>query len=434
MTSSPEPTRPRGATGTPSTAGPRPGGLFYGWYIVLGGAFSNFLVSAISVWGFGVFIKPLQQEFGWSSAVVAAGFSIRSFQQGSLAPFVGILVDRIGPRKMLFIGTVLLSLGFFLFSAAQNIPMYFAASLLIALGQSLGTFTAFTTTLMRWFSLKRGRAMGILNAGNGGGYFLVPAIAFLVSTAGWREALLVCGAANLLVGLPVAYLLRDAPSQMGLAPDGRPPTIEERSPTTEAVPLEGASLSEALHSRAFYHLAFAQALGGGAVNAWIVHTIPHLQNVGFSLGAATAIGVGFAACQVAFRPAAGFLGDRVGRRRLFIGGFVFLTIGLVVFSQLRADRLWLLPMYYLTFAFGQASWVVLQAATVADYFGPRRFATISGLANLFQTPVGVLAPIVAGAAFDRSGTYSWVFLLLAVGPALSAASLLLAPKPSRVAS
>src|SRR5207247_10726495 len=131
---------------------------------------------------------------------------------------------------------------------------------------------------------------------------------------------------------------------------------------------------EALHDRAFYQLAFAQAVGGGAVNAWVVHTIPHLQNVGFSLGAATTLGVGFAACQIAFRPAGGVLGDRMGRRRLFIAGLCFVAAGLVVFSQLRPDRLWLLPIYYLTFAFGQAVWVVLQAATVAAYFATRPLA------------------------------------------------------------
>src|SRR5205814_3647825 len=119
----------------------------------------------------------------------------------------------------------------------------------------------------------------------------------------------------------------------------------------------------------------------------------------------------FAACQIAFRPAGGIMGDRMGRRKLFIAGFFFVAAGLVIFSLLTPRRLWLLPLYYVTFAFGQAVWVVLQAATVADYFGPRRFATINGLANLSQMPVGVAAPIVAGMVFDRLGTYTPIFLI-----------------------
>src|SRR5262245_60976799 len=94
-------------------ATPRPR-LFYGWYITGGGALNNFLLSAVSVWGFGVFIQPLRDQFGWSTALISVGFSIRSFQQGFLAPFVGILIDRIGPRKMIFVGTLTLASGFFL--------------------------------------------------------------------------------------------------------------------------------------------------------------------------------------------------------------------------------------------------------------------------------------------------------------------------------
>ncbi|MBX7110270.1 MAG: MFS transporter [Dehalococcoidia bacterium] len=425
------------------TLSPRPAALpgsrrmFYGWYITFGGALNNFLLSAISVWGFGVFIRPLRDEFGWSSAVIAAGFSIRSFQQGFLAPFVGIVIDRLGPRAMVFAGTIVLAAGFLLFAVTQSIPMYFAASLLIALGQSIGSFTAFTAVLMRWFSVKRGRAIGVLNAGNGAGYFLVPGIAFIVSAAGWRPALVVCAALILLIGLPIAFIVRDDPADLGLNVDGVASDAslgEVDGQNRDRKELTGATVAEALHMRAFYLLAFAQAIGGGAVNVWLVHAIPHLENVGFSLGAATAIGVGFAICQIAFRPLGGVLGDRIGRRRLFGVGFVFVGLGMVVFSLLTSDRLWLLPLYYATFAVGQAAWVVLQAATIADYFGPRRFATISGLANLMQMPVGVVAPIIAGWAFDRSGTYTPVFLVFAVGPLLSALCVALAPAPTRTVS
>ena len=88
----------------------------------------------------------------------------------------------------------------------------------------------------------------------------------------------------------------------------------------------------------------------------------------------------------------------------------------------------------MTFAFGQALWVVMQAATVADYFGAKRFATINGLANLAQMPVGVLMPILVGYVFDRTGTYNIAFSAIAIGPVISATCLALAPKPSRVAS
>lgn len=406
--------------------------LFYGWYITLAGSLNNFVISAITFWGFGVFVQPLRDEFGWSSAIIAAGYSIRSFQQGFLAPFVGILIDRVGPRKMVFLGSVLFALGFVLFAVMHSIAMYFAASLLIALGQSVGAFTAFNAVVMRWFTLKRGRALGLLNAGNGAGYFLVPGLAFIVTTAGWREALLVCAAVSLAVGVGTGLVIRDDPSELGLASDGVASPRRTDGSRSPLVPLTGATVGEALHSRAFYQIAIALAFSGGVVNAWTVHSIPHLENVGFSLGAATVVGVGYAAFQVVFRPACGLLGDRIGRRNLFVVGFLLMSVGLVVFSLITPERLWLLPVYYLTFAFGQATWVVLQAAIIADYFGPRRFATLSGLANFMQMPAGVTAPIIAGWAFDRTGTYTPVLMIFAVAPLIAALSLFLAPRPTRV--
>ena len=406
---------------------------FYGWYITGAGAMNNFVLSAITFWGFGVFVQPLREEFGWSSALVAAGFSIRSFQQGFLAPFVGVLIDRFGPRKMVFVGTVFFAAGFFMFAMMNSIWTYFLASMLIALGASIGSFTSFTSVLMRWFVRKRGRAMGMLNSGNGAGYFLVPLIAYAVTHYGWRQALVMCGVTALIFGFGSGFMIRDHPSELGLRADGDE-TDEPVIAGAPAAPLTGASVREALHSRAFYMLAIALASSGGAVTAWTVHTIPHLQNSGFSLNASTYIGVGYAAAQLLFRPTAGVLGDRFGRRPMFIAGFAFLSVGLVVFAFLTPERLWLLPIYYMTFAFGQALWVVMQAATVADYFGAKRFATINGLANLAQMPVGVLMPILVGYVFDRTGTYNIAFSAIAIGPVISATCLALAPKPSRVAS
>jgi sugar phosphate permease len=405
---------------------------FYGWYVTGAGAMNNFVLSAITFWGFGVFVHPLREEFGWSSAVVAAGFSIRSFQQGFLAPFVGILIDRFGPRRMVFVGTVLFAAGFLLFAVMNSIATYFAASLIIALGQSVGSFTAFTTVLMRWFVRKRGRAMGLLNAGNGAGYFLVPGLAYVVTRFGWREALVVCAVVALVFGFGSGMVMRDHPAEMGLEPDGDATERDADGIAVAAPPLTGATVREALHTRSFYLISIALALSGGAVNAWTVHTIPHLQNVGFSLTAATTVGVGYAACQLLFRPSGGVLGDRIGRKRLFVGGFVVMGIGLGVFAFITPDRVWLLPLYYLTFAFGQAIWVVLQAATIADYFGAKRFATIVGLANLMQMPFGVGVPILVGWAFDRSGTYTPAFLALAAAPLVSALCIAVAPRPTRV--
>jgi len=405
--------------------------LFYGWYIALAGALSNFLSAGIAVWGFGIFIQPLKDEMGWSTAAIALGFSIRSFEQGLLAPLTGVLVDRMGPRKMAISGTVILVAGILIFSQARTLWMYYTASVVMAVGQSVGSFLPYSAVLMRWFERKRGRAMGILNAGNGSGYFVVPALAFLIGAVGWRETLVVGAVAVAVVSLPLAAtIVRDYPSDKNEYPDGIPVPAPRLAADGSAPVLPGMTVAEAIRTPTFYLLALAAAGNGAAIVGWLVHQIPHLEDVGFSIGWATTIGVIYAVCQVTIRPIAGVLGDRLGRKRLFAASFALQSVGMVIFALLSSDRVWLLPFYYLTFAFGQAAWVVLQQAVVADYFGPRRFGTISGLVNAVQMPVGVASPVVAGLVFDRTGTYVPIFLAYSVGSLIAAAAIMLIRRPT----
>ncbi|HRC62036.1 MAG: MFS transporter [Dehalococcoidia bacterium] len=399
---------------------------FYGWNIVAAGAVNNFLTAGLAVWGFGVYVSPLREEFGWSTAAIAAGFSIRSFQQGFLAPLAGIIVDRFGPRQVAVVGSLLMVAGLLLFASTQSLWMYYLASVLMAMGQSASSFTAFSTAVMRWFARKRGRAMGTMHAGNGAGYFLVPGVAFIVAVGGWREALVISAVLVLVIALPLALVLRNSPSDLGLAPDGDAPLPRaDSTATVNAAGLSGSSLGEAMHTSTFWLIALAQACGGASVQGWVVHTIPHLENVGFSLGAATMIGVGYAVCQLIFRPATGLIADRVGRKRIFVISFLLQSVGMLAFASLSSERFWLLPVYYATFAAGQAAWVVLQAAIVADYFGPRRFATINGVVNTIQMPVGVISPIAAGYVFDHAGSYAPVFIVYSGMSIVAAGSILL---------
>lgn len=399
-----------------------PRDLFYGWRITLAGSVSNFLTAGIAVWSFGFFIDPLRDEMGWSTAAIALGFSIRSFEQGLFAPLAGVLVDRLGPRRMAAIGMVVFAIGLLLFSQARSLWVYYTASLIMAVGQSVGTFMPYSAVLMRWFQRKRGKAMGILNAGNGSGYFLVPAIIFLIATVGWRGTLLVCAVAVMTVSLPLAlFVIKDHPSEMGEHTDGIP---SEDDRAMEGGALPGMTVHDAVRTPTFYLLALAAAGNSATLLGWIVHQTPHLEDVGFSVAWVAGIGITYAVVQVTVRPVAGIFGDRIGRKRLFAASFVLQSLGILVFGLLSSDRIWMLPGYYVTYAFGQATWVVLQQAVVADFFGPKRFATILGLVNTVQMPVGVASPVIAGLVFDSSGSYVPIFIAYACTSAIGALAIM----------
>ena len=397
----------------------KPRELFYGWYIVLAGALSNFLILGVTIFGFGVFIEPIREELGWSVQAIGIGFSIRSLETGLLSPFTGHLIDRLGARRMAVTGVILVVGGLLLFSQAHDLWVYYASSSILAVGQSLGGLNSFTLAIMTWFNKKRGRAMGMLHTGNGFAYFMVLILAAMISAFGWRETLLISAAVIFAFGIPLALVIRPRPEAYGYLPDGERlrdadgPALQEQPRARAAPSATGMTVAEAVRTPTFYLLALAGAAGNVVMVSWIVFQIPHLENSGFSLRAAGAIVAIYGGLQIALRFSVGWLGDVIGRRRMYMGSYLLMGVGLWAFATLSPSRIWLLPLYYLTFGMGHAAWLVTFQTIVADYFGTKRYATNRGLVQTLQMPVGVGAPVFVGWMFDRNGSYDMAFLVLA---------------------
>lgn len=209
-----------------SAAGKR---LFYGWYIAAAGAGTNCVVLGITQFGFGVYIEAFR-ALGWSVTAIALGYSIRTLQQGLFSPVTGFIADRAGPRRMALWGVAIISLSLVLFSQADNLPMYYAATMVMALGQSIGGANAFTLAIMRWFVRRRGNAMSIVVTGNGFGYFATLAMSALLAALGMRDSFLALAAIVFCVGIPLALVIRDRPEDMGLRPDGEEPAPHPAAP------------------------------------------------------------------------------------------------------------------------------------------------------------------------------------------------------------
>ena len=416
----------------------RPHNLFYGWYIVAAGALSISIVGTTTV-GFSLFVIPLRDELGWSVTTISIGYSIRSFEQGLLSPFTGYFLDRFGPRRMAMIGACTVAFGLALFSQIQEVWQYYLVSLTVAFGQSLGAGgTPFTLAVMQWFSRKRGRAAGFMNLGNGSTYLWVPLIAILLGAFGWRHTLLILSGIVLILGLPLAMVLRGGPERYGYLPDGDSPAPDEPSASNEAPanapePIAGMSVREALGTRAFYFLMLAAAASGATFNAWNVHLVPHLTNEGFSTKTASTIVAGVGLFGLGTRVAIGWFGDRLGRRNIYMVAFAFLGLAYTIFAFLRPDRLWLLPLFFVTITTGIAGFSVHGQTVLADYFGTRRFGTIRGLNGTLRMPFGIGLPILAGWLFDHYGNYHLAFVLIAATASTGLLWVLLAGRPDGLA-
>lgn len=401
--------------------------LFYGWYIAIAGSVNNFLVLGFVMIGASIFIEPIRDELGWSVAAIAFGFSLRSFEQGLLAPLTGMVIDTVGARRMAFAGAVFIPAGLLLFAQSQELWHYYLASLVMSFGLSIGSGSAFPAAIMKWFEAKRGRATGVLNAGNAAAWFAAPVLALLVESVGWRSTVTLGAIAIFIAGMVSAYVVRDRPEDLGMTIDG---ATARRSQASLRISEGGLSAAEALRTPALYLLAVASALGVAVLIIWTIFLVPHLQATGFSLREAALITGLYGACQLMLRVSAGWVGDRFGRRRVFTLSFAAMGIGFLAFANVSPDRLWLLPIYYLSFGFGHAAWLVLQMAVIADYFGTRRFATVRGLVSMLQMPMNVAAPLIAGWSFDTTGSYHTVFTVFAFGTFAGMIAVMLIRRPA----
>lgn len=396
--------------------------LFYGWYIALAGAGTNCIVLGITQFGFGVFLEQFRTLYGWSMTAIALGFTIRTLEQGLFAPFAGYIADRVGPRRMGVVGVSIISLSFLIFWQAKTLPLYYLASITMAMGQSVGGANAHTLAIMRWFSRRRGNAMSVVTSGNGFGYLGTLGLSALLSILEFHQCFLVLAGIVFAAGLPLALVIRDRPESMGLAPDGEPPRPAPKpaadatgtpAPKVQVQSDHGMGVKEAIRSKNFYLMAAAMSAGAAAQLVWIVFQVPHLVAQGFTVtfvGAQAAI-YGFIA--IPLRWIVGWLGDKYGRPRTYMMAVTLEGIGLCFLGFVNPEQWWLFIPFYLTFGLGHCGWLVLNQTLTADFFGAKNFATIRGLVNTAQIPIAMLLPIVMGYNFDTSGNYHLAHLGIA---------------------
>ena len=411
--------------------------VFYGWYIVAAGTVSSFMNMAVYMVGLSVFIKDLRDEMGWSIAAISIGFSLKQFETGLLAPVSGYLIDRVGPRVMAVFGAVVMTIGLLIFANMHSIQIFLLAALVIALGQGMGAHMAYITPVMHWFQRKRGRASSFLAMGRGWGYVGALPITFLLVRYGWRQAATVAAIVSFVVTIPMALVLRHRPEPYGYLPDGaRIPPTDDTVPGRTPGPAhdESFTVKAAMHTLPFWMVLLANIFYGFSTSTNHVHMITHMRFTGFSAPAAALVITFYGAVQVVGRLGSGWLGDKMGRHRLLLVSFPMMGVGWVAIAMISPDTLWWsVPLYYLTYGLGQAAHTVTQQTIVADFFGPRRYATIRGVMNPMSVGGGIVGPLFAGFMFDAFESYKLAFFIMGPLITLGAPAIFMAGKPTLTA-
>ena len=271
---------------------------------------------------------------------------------------------------MALVGVALTGLGFLVFAGVQELWQFYAASILIAIGQTMGSGRPFGAALMHWFYHYRARAVAFMTAGTGLGALSIYPLVAVVEAVGWRTTLVLVAVLVWVVGGLTALVLRGPPQRYGLLPDGVA-VAETPTPTTPADPAEssetyGFGVGQALRTRAFWLLLLASTFFGFSTLGWVVLQFPALESKGFSAGLASTVVAVYGFAAIGTRVALGWFGDRMGRQRLYLISFLMQAIGLLIFAL--ADAFWQLIPYFLIFGIGQSAYIVMNQTIFADYF------------------------------------------------------------------
>ena len=382
------------------------------WWLVIAGCITHAVNTGFSYFGMSAFFPSIEREFGWSRTAISGAFSLARIESGFMGPFEGYLTDRLGARRIMFIGISLCILGFLALSRVNSLPMLYVVIVLgIVLGSGIGYYVPISVLIAKVFREKRSLAFGIFRMGPGLSGPLVPVVGWMIGLWGWRTAAVISGCILFLIGFPLAYTisriskLQESPAQRHLESELHERRLTARSSEPQF------TLSEALRTPAFWTFSTAMALRHMVTEGVSVHFVILLVDRGWSMTeASTLLGVSTFIGTPA-RIGAGWLGDWIDKRRLAMG--LLLALSFSVFFMGYAAQAIVFTVCMVTYSLAYGGLAALQEPIRADYFGTRAFATIQGTSRSVTTVGTFIGPILAGFFYDVTKSYTIAFAIFA---------------------
>jgi len=398
--------------------------IFYGWLIVATGMVS-YALGYGSRYSFSVIFPSLLEEFQWPRDITAAMLSFHILAYGFVAPMAGHLVDRVGPRKTMSFGTILLALGLAL-SGVGSKPWHFYLSFGVLSGAGLcliGT-VPFTTVIKNWFERKRGLALSLLFFGAGMAYAFYPAIAFLIDRVSWRNTFMIEAIIIAASLLPLIILIvRYHPREKDLVPDGiLQSTNASPTPEKETLqimnrlwPASDWTLPKAARTGPFWMLCLSTfSLWGVGQHMIVTHHVAFTIDMGYSKIYASSVlslfGIFFS-----FGSLAAVVSDRIGRELTMTVATVIGISGIFVLILMTdSSQAWMLYYYAIALGFSFGMTAPTIAASATDIFRGPKVGPIIGSVWFGFSVGGFIGPYLGGRIFELTNSYLAAFLLAIV--------------------
>ena len=390
---------------------------YYGWRVVFAaclGVMAGF--GSLFVYTFSVFVKPLAVEFGWTREAISSGFAIAAVTLGLISPLLGRWIDRFGPRRIILPCMTIYVIAIASLSLLRfGVWQFYLTCFVLGLVGNGAAHLAYSRSISTWFQQRLGMALAFVMVGAGLGAMILPVVAqSVISRSGWRAAYASLGGLALLLGLPLSWRY-----------------IRERGATgLRSAPIAhfGMTWRQGLRSHAFWIVTGILFVSSISMNGTITHLSALLTDRGVTARDAAICASLLGGSSLLGRIVTGWLLDR------FFGPHVALGINLVtaagIFLLARAGSFPAGCLAAALVGIGAGGEAATTPYLLTRYFGLRAFSTLYGLTWTFYAAAGAIGPVILGRAFDATGSYASLLVLLAAALGVAAAMNLFLPSYS----
>jgi MFS family permease len=390
---------------------------YYGWRVVLAACFGVMAgFGSLFVYTFNVFVKPLSAAFGWNREAISFGFGLAAITLGVVSPLLGRWIDRFGPRRIILpCMTVYCCAIFSLAWLHAALWQFYLTCIVLGLVGNGAAHLAYSRSISTWFQRRLGTALAFVMVGAGLGAMILPVVAqAMITRAGWRAAYLSLGSLALLLGLPLSWRY----------------IVDRGAVHRETTPVahSGLTWQQGLRSFAFWIIVAILFVSSISMNGAITHLSALLTDRGITPGDAALCASLLGGSSVLGRIGVGWLLDR------FFGARVALVVNLAtaagIFLLAHATSFSAGCIAATLIGIGAGGEAAITPYLLTRYFGLRAFSTLYGLTWTFYAAAGAIGPVILGRAFDLTGSYTSLLVVLAAALALAAVMNLFLPKYS----
>ncbi len=392
--------------------------LFYGYWLIAAAFVAQFVAVGSQNYVSGPFLTPMTDELGWTRAEYTIPRALAQFVMAFAGFLIGAHVDRQGGRRAMLVGIATLSASLMALGSVDSLSGWIVLNgLALAVGAALIGNLVVNVTLAKWFVERRGRAVAWSSMGvSFAGVLLTPAATWLIDAIGWRAAWRVLAVAAAALIVPVALVMRRAPEDHGLHPDGRSDAQVAAGLAARAAEDYARSFTraEALRTGTFYWLVVAFGLFTVNIGVLLLHTIPFMTDAGYSRTTAAFMVTLISIPAMLAKPIWGWFIDSSDSRPLAAASSAAnaLAITGIVFAARAHADFWVYTAFF-ALGCGWGGMIPLMEVTWASFFGRRYIGSVRSAALPFSLVVGAGAPLAASYWLDRVGNYDGAFLTVA---------------------